>query len=97
MAQLKKRDLSPDEKSQLFDDLRKQLEDWGTSLFHRTSFQAWLHYDTYGVYPYPGSFMDQPTYIQDDFTLWTMLKRWHELNEESRSPDGLPTMKNLVM
>jgi len=92
MAQLKKRDLSGKERLELLNDLSISLADWGTYVFDDISFDLWTIFDSSGQLPYAGGLMDQPTYIRKDFAHWYRLQRWHELNEELPSTDGVPTI-----
>lgn len=96
MARLKSKDAPAKEKLDQLNRLSKQLEDWGTLVFPEISFQMWLNYDEYGNYPFAGSFMDQPSWVREEFTHWTLVKRWHEINEDLPSIDGLPTLADLT-
>ena len=96
LARLKKHDLPPGEKLKQLNRLHEALEDWGTCVFPDESFDWWVHYDAYGTLPYPGSLIDQPTYVRRDLTLFTMLKRFWELNEDLPSVEGLPTLDDLI-
>lgn len=96
MAALKKRDLTSTERLEQLNSLKKSLVDWGLHIFPQISFQVFLAYDEYGQYPYPGTFLSQPSYVREELTHWTLLKRFWELNSELPSVDGIPTLDELI-
>ena len=95
MAQLKKRDLSGKERVDLLNSLNEALQDWGTETYHEVSFDLWTIFDSSGHPPYEGGVMKWPTYLRRDFAHWYRLQRWHELNEDLPTTDGLPTIEDL--
>jgi len=95
-ARWKKRDMSLEEKRQQLDRLHGNLIDWGLEVFSDVAFEWWINFEDHGILPYAGSWADQPRYVQRVLHRFSMLKRWHELNEELPSPEGLPTLKDLM-
>ena len=90
MARLKRKDLTPGEKREQLQRLRDSLRDWGTWVYADQSFEWFIHYEEIGGLPFPGSWVEQPRYVQEELHQWTMLRRWHELNEELPDAGSVP-------
>lgn len=96
MASLKKRDLSGAEKLKQLNRLREGLVDWGTLVFDDISFEWYINFEDHHMLPYPGSWSDQPRYVQQELHRWAMLRRFWEINEDLPSTEGIPTLEELI-
>lgn len=50
----------------------------------------------YVTLPFPGAWVDQPTWLREDFLTLLQVKRWWEMNEKLPSVDGLPKMDDVA-
>jgi hypothetical protein len=50
----------------------------------------------YVCLPFPGAWIDQPTWVRQDFLTLLSVKRWHEFNDKLQSADGLPNAENVA-
>ncbi len=96
MASLKKRDLSPGEKLKQLNRLEQGLTDWGTLVFDDISFEWAVNWEDHHALPFPGSWSDQPRYVQQELHRWSMLKRYWDLNGELSDASDLQTMDDLI-
>lgn len=95
MALLKKKDLSPEKKMKVYNQLRQRLADWGTHTWHEKSFEWWQLFDAHGTLPFSGAYEDQPRYVQLDLLRWTQLQRFWEINSELPDVSALPSLSQL--
>jgi len=96
MARLERTDLSARERLKQLRRLSENLQDWGTRVFPNESFDWYQHYKAFGTLPYPGSLIQQPTFVRRELTHWMMLEHWHHLNEQLPSAEGIPTLEELL-
>lgn len=79
-----------------FGRLTKELEHWlpsgGWTTW--TWFQVW---DLSGhvQLPFPGGWVDQPSYVQRDFLLYLKVDSWLEMNESLPSTKGLKNLEDM--
>lgn len=67
------------------------LQDWGNYVPVSKSYEWYIMLSNHNMLPFPGSWEDQPRYVQRELIQWTNLERWHELNEGI--PDAPLSMK----
>ncbi len=67
------------------------LADWGTKGQSLTWkwFQIWELSD-HKQLPFAGAWVDQPSYVTDDFEKYKLVGRWWQLNEKKAEVKGLP-------
>lgn len=58
-------------------------------------FQIWV-LSGHVTLPFPGSWIEQPTYVTEDFLTYKLVERWHRLNGTLPSVDGLPKMDEVA-
>ena len=96
VARLRNSDLSPKERLDSLNRLRKALEDWGTWTWDDVSFEWHINLEDYHILPFPGAWSDQPRYVQQELHQWNMIRRFHELNEQLPDASGFPTLDELL-
>lgn len=87
--------LPSDEQAKMLTAIGHRLNEWvprGGEL----SFLAWLEYEATGVLPFQGGFLEQPLWVQQDFTLYRDIKMFHYLNEQLRSPQEVPDARYTI-
>lgn len=50
----------------------------------------------YNCLPFPGAWVDQPTWIRQDFMTLLAVARWHKFNENLPSAEGLPNAEQVA-
>jgi len=58
-------------------------------------FQVWQMSGCVSL-PFPGAWVDQPTWLRQDFLTLLSVKRWHDFNENLQSAEGLPNAENVA-
>lgn len=48
------------------------------------------------VLPFPGAWVDQPTWIREDLFMLLQVKHWHELNETLPNIEGVPSLEDAI-
>jgi hypothetical protein len=58
-------------------------------------FQVW-EMSRYAVLPFPGAWVDQPTWIRADFLMLLSVSRWYKYNENLPNTDGFKNVEDVA-